>query len=537
MDAAKKAHILKRLYANFSPHPGQRQILSWIFKDNVKRLLAINGRNYGKTEIAIHMLARSILLRECLHKDILGDEIVDSYYVAPSITHARRIVWDNKRMEILVPREFILDVNKNDRMIYLTVDGKNCTGWIKVEGAENIWSLVGVKHKGVLAVDETYMIEKGFMDAHEEDLAAYEPPLLLFSTWPVEFPHWIDKLAKEYQNTPEWRFMNRPSMDNTELEKRNPGYFKKQRLRYELRGDLNGYKREILSERVISSGDHVFPSFNAQTYMEACNAGYQDEDTLVIKNPEAYVQIFEHGPKKPHEEHVFPHFQVAALVKKSQNELTPFIAVDPGHASRFATLFLAINSYTKEIFVLDEIYEGNRNLISTVTMLEQMVERAKGAFPWAQPEEIRKVCDEAALWFRMEANSVSQNPKGPTKGEIWAFVPTEKASYKQEFGYSMIKAAMNLQKFKVSDKCRWFIWEILNHRTDEKGKFPKKDDHALDCLRYALALGRYMVTEEDAIEEKEMFKEDEFNAQSLYREILEERSSNYDPWNFKDSEL
>lgn len=529
MDKLLRAHIIKKLYESFTPHKGQKQILKWIFTDQIKRILAINGRNWGKTEDGLHCLARGILTREGLHKSLTDEDVVDSYYVAPNIAHARRIVWDNKRLQQLIPSDFILEVHKNDRMIYLTKNGKDCCGWIKIEGAENIWSLVGVKHKGMLVIDETYMIEKAFLDAHEEDLAAYTPPILLFSTWPIEYPHWIDKLAKEYENSDEWKFMNRPSMDNIFLEKKNPGYFVKQKLRYELRGDLDGYRREILSERVISSGASIFPNFNCQTYIEACNAGFQDEDTLSIRNRESYQEIFINGPKKEGE-HVFPDPIIRRKLEPNKKDLIPIIAVDPGHASKFATLFLAINPYSKDIFFLDEIYEGNRNLISTTTMLNLMFEKSKVAFPWATSEEIRKVCDEAALWFRMEAVSISQMAKGPTKGETFAFVATQKASYKHEYGYSMMKAAMNMQKFFVSDKCPYFIWEIINHRSDDKGKIPTKDDHLLDCCRYALALTKYLVSEEDKDSDKGMFDDDELGGTSLISDMMRIRSDNGSPW-------
>lgn len=529
MDKVLKAHIVKKLYERFTPHEGQKKLFSWILYEDIKRVLAINGRNWGKTESALHLLARTCITREGLHSSIQEEDVIDSYYVAPNIAHARRIVWDNKRLQQLIPSEFILEIHKNDRMIYLTLNGRDCVGWIKIEGAENVWSLVGVKHRGLLAIDETYMIEKAFLDAHEEDLAAYEPPLLLFSTWPIEYPHWIDKLSKEYQNQEGWRFMNRPSMDNVFLEKKNPKYFLRQKARYIARGDENGYRREILSERVIAHGQSIFPNFNAKTYIEAATLGYQDEDTLLIKNKEAYQKHFEKGPKTP-DEHVYPHFMIEHKVAPHKKDLIPIIAVDPGHASRFAALFMAINPYSKDIFFLDEIYEGNRNLISTTTMLSLMYMKSKKCFPWATSEEIRKVCDEAALWFRMEAVSISQQAKGPTKGETFSFVATQKASYKHEYGYSMMKAAMNMQKFHISDQCPWFVWEIINHKSDEKGKIPTKNDHLLDCCRYALALTKYMVSEEDKGSERGQFDDDDFNHRSLAEEIFAIRQENRDPW-------
>jgi hypothetical protein len=57
-------------------------------------------------------------------------------------------------------------------------------------------------------------------------------------------------------------------------------------------------------------------------------------------------------------------------------------------------------------------------------------------------------------------------------------------------------------KFRVIEDCKNLKWEMFNYikittRSGER-RLPKKDDHAIDCLRYAL-LGSYYRLEEHII--------------------------------------
>ena len=43
----------------------------------------------------------------------------------------------------------------------------------------------------------------------------------------------------------------------------------------------------------------------------------------------------------------------------------------------------------------------------------------------------------------------------------------------------------------LSDNCDKLFWEMEKYATDDNGKIPKEDDHAIDALRYLLNAANY----------------------------------------------
>lgn len=491
MDQRLKAQIIKDLYAKWTPHQKQTELLNAVLFKDFKRILAICGRNWGKTEVILHLLGRICLTRETLSTRIEPDDIVDSYYVAPSIVHARRLIWDNKRLYQMIPKKYIVDIHKNDRMIYLSANGKDICAWIKVEGTEDVLSLEGVKHKGPMAIDEVYMIDQRFLQSHDPDLAAYNPPFMLFSTWPKQYPHWIDRLAREYRDSEDKLLMVRSGMDNPTIEKEIPGYWVKTEKEYKHRGEERDFRRIYLSIREPGGASQIFPNFRFRTYLDATTAGGMDPETLTMLDKQAYEDEWARRGPRP-DDHVRRHADLLAMIAKQGPGLVPIIAADPGHATRFCVLFMLYNPYTKDFFLMDEIYEGRRNLINTPAIMRRVIAKSRELFRWADTESIRKVCDEAALWFRTESVAVTQDVNGPTGGrEVWAWSPTKKSEFKHEWGFSLINSAMVASKFWVSDRCPWTITELANYSVNEKDKIDKQPDHAIDCIRYGMGSVKY----------------------------------------------
>lgn len=531
MDQKLKAQILKDLYAHWTPHKKQQEFLNAVLFQGYRKTLSICGRNWGKTEEILHILGRIGLTRETLSKRIADDEIVDSYYVAPSIVHARRLIWDNKRLYQMIPKKYILDIHKNDRMIYLTTNGKDMCAWIKVEGTEDVLSLEGVKHKGPMAIDEVYMIDRRFLQSHDPDLAAYNPPFMLFSTWPREFPHWIDRLAREYRDADDKLLMVRPGTDNPTIELEIPGYWQKTEREYKNRGEEKDFRRIYLSIREPGGASQIFPNFKFRTYLDASTSGGIDPETLTMVDKEAYEAEWEaRGPRTG--DHVRRHSEILERLKKHGNGLIPIIAADPGHASAFAMIFMAYDPYTKDWFLLDEIYETRRNIINTPAILKRAVDMAQELYPWAEAEAVRKVCDEAALWFRTESIAVSSDVHGPTEGKtVWAWSPTKKSEFKHEWGFSLINSAMVAERFWVSDRCIWTIWELSNYSVNEKNKIDKQNDHAIDCIRYGMGAVRYSL---DSVMQEAVDEAGPKRRRTIEDDMEEERLANEETWGGED---
>ena len=70
--------------------------------------------------------------------------------------------------------------------------------------------------------------------------------------------------------------------------------------------------------------------------------------------PDQQAMIF---PMLDTKKHVGDYDEMVAIVKKKYREWDLFISFDPASTSCFAVLFVAINKYTKEVWLLDEIYE------------------------------------------------------------------------------------------------------------------------------------------------------------------------------------
>lgn len=68
---------------------------------------------------------------------------------------------------------------------------------------------------------------------------------------------------------------------------------------------------------------------------------------------------------------------------------------------------------------------------------------------------------------------------------------------------------MLLKGFLVmSDRCENLYWEMNKYSTDENGRIPKEDDHAIDALRYLLNAANYhQVPMDQPLPEQELYKD------------------------------
>ena len=165
-------------------------------------------------------------------------------------------------------------------------------------------------------------------------------------------------------------------------------------------------------------------------------------------------------------------------VQKHPKDYNFYCIFDPGSSLVFGVLLAAVNKYSKQVIILDEIYETNRNKTSAKLIYPRAVEKMKR---YTSPDKFFKVYDYAATWFQVEVNNEFNV----------SLMPCQKDINKKEAGLSVIKDFM-LERFVdtnepywlVADRCKKYIWETVNYATNENGKIPKENDHLQDCARY-----------------------------------------------------
>lgn len=508
----RQAQVLADLYKppygeneeGFEPHGGHRLLLNDVFVKKVERLLYVNARNWGKTEGAIHVAGRLSLTREHVHPNYPSDQILASYYVAPTKTLAREIIYSTGRIQRCVPKQYIFDITSSpEKAIWFTLDQVSPCGVLYIYGTEDIYNLIGVKHAGLVCVDEFAFTKEGWHKAKEQDFKAWNPLVMLFTTWPKIAPHFIDSMVERYQNTPGYVFRRRPQQDNYFLERNNPGHFAKDRADYERRGETIEYRRDVLSERVVGGLEFIFPTFSQETYREACRRGVQDHQTLQITKPAEYQATMAETKET---EHVWPDDAIWQWVGQDLRACQKIVHFDPGHSSVFAVNFDMVNPYTKQYFRVREFYLRKIEDLSARAIMERVINMILKIWGPA-PQNLHLGYDEAEKWFEVEGMAVRKEiwGKSPYPQDVdfftkakqvfgergWNLVPTSKKRSPESSRITTIRDMLSFHQLIFSDTCPFSIWEFANFRLAENGDFPDKHNHTIDNLRYGLDLVNY----------------------------------------------
>ena len=163
-----------------------------------------------------------------------------------------------------------------------------------------------------------------------------------------------------------------------------------------------------------------------------------------------------------------------AEIEKDKSQLEYFIVSDPGNRVCHANLLIAFDRTNNMVYVLDEIYETEQTNTATSLLYPRILEKVQENFP--NNSDPVHIYDEAALWFETEVMANFPNS--------FALTPTNKASKNKETSMGVIKNCMLKGKYKQSDRCVSLKEEIMSYYLDDKGRYPKDRDHAIDALRY-----------------------------------------------------
>ena len=397
------------------------------------------------------------------------------YYIADTMKHAGELVWHNKRLQgffksskrlrgesdeefkarreigLALHDKYVLKENNSEMRLYF-----HNGSFIKVDGAENYANADGIE-PDFMAYDEFKSHDPRFNEAMEPNLRVKRAPLLIVGTPPEEMETYYEKIANSFKRLSYAEHYKRPSYMNSHIY---PGgeqdpEFQEECEKYLSRGDQDVMERELYAEIVVSGAKALFPVLEMPQY------DYEKEK---------YVG---------YSRHVRPHQELMGRIQRAPKDWEFFDTYDPGSSVCFAGLFGVLNKYTKEVLILDEIYEKDTRETST----GKIYPRAEVAMNEIYPVEDYwyGTYDHAATWFRNEV----QDRYGRN------LMPCVKDLKNKEEKLGLIKDMLIDGKIVFSERCRWMLWEMMHYRKDDKGNIPKENDHLIDALRYKLNAMHY----------------------------------------------
>lgn len=427
---------LKLLHSKWTPHPAQVTIGKALLYEHSRDIMAVCGRNFGKSELMAYLLWRWAWTYP-------GSE---NYYFAPFMKQAREIMWASRRIQSFGPWEWVESVNDTEMRIRF-----NNGSFIKLEGSDNDQALRGIKPRGLVIYDEYKDFRPEFHDAMDPNRAAYDAPLLVIGT-PPEFENHFNVMQEDFEKSPKKRFFRFPTEANPHIQR---SWLEQKKLELYARGDGDQWEREYMALNVRGGSRSIFPMLSRDA-------------------------------------HVMPHSRMVQLIHRDRRKLEWLAWADPAGASCFAVLFVAINPYTRDVYVLDEIYETSQAQMTVKLIGQRILDKSAELFD--QADAWRFGYDEAETWFRNEMLDHFN----------LHFEPTQKAKSDKTTGIALIKDTLLAGKLHLSDRCVKLYWEMDGYRKDPNGKIPKLNDHALDCLRYILGASYYSLNPtEEVIKERD----------------------------------
>ena len=419
------SQVLSDLSSVFCPHIGQIDAGKAIFYDGKKRVMLQCGRKWGKSEFLLYSLYRWALLYPnswC-------------YYFAPFRDQIRDLVWANNRLPYFLPEKMMqkygITINNSD----FRVSFRNGS-FIKAEGSDNHQKSRGFSATGLSVLDEFKDIHPLFMDSFTPNLAITDAPLLIVGTPPDasedSFPMWIKEM-EDIKRSPVGFYANMPSMTNPHVSKE---FFERKEKELTDKGERWRWEKEYLAKLVKAAGNNIFPMLSKDRH---------------VKNYRDMMSIIGCFPK----------------------QWDFYGGFDPGSATCFAFLAVAINRYSKQVFVLDQIYATKLVDCRVDSVLPKAIAIMRDIMP--HQDSWLCVYDYAATWFMNEAQS-------PAYIDDINLIPCTKDLKNKENKLSLMKDILiKDQNFFMSERCiqedKGLYWEMEKYATDDKGKIPKENDH------------------------------------------------------------
>lgn len=425
------------------------------------RCISVSGNSklylIGKSLIPTH---NTEIVLYCLYRWCLLYPNSYCYYIAPFKDQIKDLVWANGRLPYFLSEDLMkkygITINNTDfRVIFSN------GSFIKCDGADNYEKGRGYSATGLVVYDEFKDHNPKFHDGFEPNLAITDAPLIFIGTPPdssePQFDRWCS-IADEVNESPVGYFINRPSMTNPHVSKE---YFIRKRAELVKKGELWKWQKEYEAKRVRAAGNNIFPMLDRR-------------------------------------KHVRQYDDLVKTIRMSYKHWDFFASFDPGSAKCFAVTIGAVNRYSKQVLILDEIYATKLEEARVSHIVPLAVSKMRDIHPIQ--EDWYCVYDYAATWFMNEV-------QGQYADELNVH-PCQKDLKNKENKLSLIKDMLLKGFFILSDRCEKTFWEMEKYATDENGKIPKEDDHAIDTVRYLLNAANYhQVPVDEPLSEKELYKD------------------------------
>lgn len=448
---ADVAALFRELNQQWKPNPAQAEMGAAVFAYGKKKIGAEWGRKAGKTESVLDIITR-------LGNMIRGGQI---YYFAAEQTAVREIIWESNRLRDWCPKDRIASINETQ----MRLEYKTGT-FVKCDGADRFRSKKGF-NPDVVVCDEAADYPDSFWNAMRPNFISKNCLVLVISSppWeletepgkPVYFIRMMDlwkkyeeDAAKQGKPSPYFYRCYPTSVNAANLPE---GYLEAEIAELIAMGEEDVVEREYYARRVVSGGHRLVGTFKKES-------------------------------------HVYPHdWIIKEKIEKNRNILQWHEIVDPSQ-ELFGALWLAINPYSKEVYFLDEIAERDENETTESQLWPRIQEKEDELYPDDEDtERWSRTCDEAAKWWIVGcANDV---------GIGIAYNPTEKATNSLEYGISLLRVIFRCNVGYVSDRCVWFIHQLLNWRRNERGQIPKEGKDLIDCARYGLHDAGYYISKDE----------------------------------------
>jgi hypothetical protein len=429
-------------------HQGQIDALSCLYTDSeVLTLFLACGRKFGKTEAVGYIL----------WKHALENPGAACYYIGPQKDHARKLLWDNRRIQNFLLEDSAKYIHniENDTMTIRFNNGS----YIQILGSDN-YAVANGLTPSIAVYDEFKHFRHMWHTEFSPNRAALGSKLIIIGT----------KARPENRNFRQYNAL------------------------------LNFYKDDprgkLVTKTTFDNPINQMPAQAAAIKVEIDQLKAEDSEDVI--QLEYYSKVIPGGkraifPMLDKDKHIISDIEMTNIISKERDNLEFYVVADPGTTKVFGVLFIAYHKYNKKVYVLDEIYEEQQKKCSTRYIYPRIEAICKmwNYSPdiisdiWDVSEDWFLGYDEASAWF---ANEVITNYDT-------AFIATQKHLKSKSEGISLIRDQLNFDMILFNEKCEKTWLDMESYARRENGDIPKEHDHTIDCLRYANSFYNYDINE------------------------------------------